>query len=410
MTPGRMTPGPDPESEPHTGGEYGAAPKRVFVDARWTRTDFPDGISRYGAGIIEALHRLRPVTMLIHDRRQLRLLPEGVPYRLINSPFSPRELLLSRTLRRLGAEVVFSPLQVIGGFRRRYVLVLTLHDLIYYRDPRPPGFLPLPVRVVWWLFHHAWWPQRLLLNRADAVVTVSDTTKRLIARHRLTVRSVTVVPNAPGDAPVSVVRTDTATGLTESSAVEPGEAVVDEPEPGAGAPRRELLYMGSFMPYKNVETLLAGMARLPGYRLHLLSRIPPGRERELRRIVPSDAEVVFHNGIEESAYRLLLRRAAALVTASRDEGFGLPVIEAMNAETPVVCSDIPIFREVSGGNAWFFDPDSAADFATAVRRTENVEPRGSVVAAARAHAAGFTWEASARRLSELISRLEHRSA
>ncbi|MGJ7908612.1 glycosyltransferase [Actinopolyspora sp. H202] len=404
-----MTPPPDPAAEYPTDGEADAAPKRVFVDARWTRTDFPDGISRYGAGIIEALHRLRPVTMLIHDRRQLRLLPEGVPYRLINSPFSPRELLVSRTLRQLEAEVVFSPLQVIGGFRRRYVLVLTLHDLIYYRDPRPPGFLPWAVRWVWWLFHHAWWPQRLLLNRADAVVTVSETTKRLIARHRLTARSVTVVPNAPGNAPVPLERPDTATGATEPFTADFEGAASDRPEPVVGDPRRELLYMGSFMPYKNVETLLAGMARLPGYRLHLLSRIPPERERELRRLVPSNAEVVFHDGIEETAYRLLLRRAAALVTASRDEGFGLPVIEAMNAETPVVCSDIPIFREVSGGNAWFFAPDSPAEFATAVRRTENVEPRGSVVAAARAHAAGFTWEASARRLSELISRLEDRT-
>ncbi|SFE12800.1 Glycosyltransferase involved in cell wall bisynthesis [Actinopolyspora alba] len=405
-----MTPRTDPASEHRTGGEddggqEDTAPKRVFVDARWTRTDFPDGISRYGAGIIEALHRLRPVTMLIHDRRQLRLLPDGVPYRLINSPFSPRELLVSHTLRQLGAEVVFSPLQVIGGFRRRYVLVLTLHDLIYYRDPRPPGFLPLPVRVVWWLFHHAWWPQRLLLNRADAVVTVSETTKRLIARHRLTARSVTVVPNAPGEAHASVDRPDAVSGATESSTATSGVVAVDEPDPGTGAARGELLYMGSFMPYKNVATLVAGMARLPDYRLHLLSRIPPERERELRRIVPSNAEVVFHNGIEESAYRSLLRRAAALVTASRDEGFGLPVIEAMNAGTPVVCSDIPIFREVSGGNAWFFDPGSAAEFATAVRRTENVESRGSVVAAARAHAAGYTWDVSARQLSELISRL-----
>ncbi|SDO97583.1 Glycosyltransferase involved in cell wall bisynthesis [Actinopolyspora xinjiangensis] len=389
-----------PASESAPVPSEGAVPrKRVFVDARWTRTDFPDGISRYGAGIIEALHRIRPVTMLIHDTRQLRLLPSGVPHRLINSPFSPRELWLSRTLHRLGAEVVFSPLQVIGGFRRRYALVLTLHDLIYYRDPRPPGFLPLPVRIAWWLFHHAWWPQRVLLNRADAVVTVSETTKHLIERHRLTARPVTVVPNAPG--------TGGSDGSVERDGEAPGVAeTAGEVSSGSGTgERRELLYMGSFMPYKNVATLLAGMSRLPGYRLQLLSRIPPERERELREAVPEGVEVVFRNGVEEREYRRLLRGAAALVTASRDEGFGLPVIEAMNAGTPVVCSDIPIFREVSGGQAWFFDPESPAGFAAAVRRTENVESRDSVVAAARAHAAGFGWDSSARKLSELISRL-----
>ena len=42
----------------------------------------------------------------------------------------------------------------------------------------------------------AWWPQRLLLNRADAVVTVSETTRALMLEHRLTRRAITVVPNA----------------------------------------------------------------------------------------------------------------------------------------------------------------------------------------------------------------------
>lgn len=354
----------------------------VFVDARWTRTDFPDGITRYGASLIEALHRIQPVTMLIHDRRQLDLLPTGVPHVMVNSPFSPRELWLSATLNRLGVDVVFSPLQVIGGFGRRYGLVLTLHDLIYYRHPKPPEFLPLPVRIVWRLYHSAWWPQRILLNRADAVVTVSETTKRLIQRHRLTRRPVTVVPNAPAG--------QAANAGDETAGVATNRA------------RRDLVYMGSFMPYKNVETLISGMADLPGYRLHLLSRIDPRRERELRSVVPSGASVIFWGGIGESEYQKLLADAAALVTASRDEGFGLPVIEAMNAETPVVCSDLAIFREVTGGHAQFFDSDSVDGFVRAVRRCEQPESRAEIVTAAREHAAEFTWDASAHRLLDVM--------
>ncbi|MGW1679849.1 glycosyltransferase family 4 protein [Saccharopolyspora sp. NPDC002376] len=358
----------------------------VVVDARWTRTDQHDGISRYGASLIEALHHLHPVTMLIHDERQLRLLPEGVPHLKVNSPFSPRELWLSRTLNRLGADVVFSPLQVIGGFRRKYRLVLTLHDLIYYRHPEPPGFLPLPVRVAWRLYHKAFWPQRVMLNRADAVVTVSETTRKLIAEHRLTRRPVTVVHNAPSPMPEDIA------------------ALAEEPDAAgesAGGPR-ELVYMGSFMPYKNVETLVAGMALLPGYRLHLVSRIAPQREAELRAQLPPDSDVVFWRGIGESDYQRLLGRASALVTASRDEGFGLPIIEAMNAGTPVVCSDLEIFHEVTGGHAEFFDPGSSRDFAAAVRRVEDARVRAGLVAAARGQAAEFTWANSAERLLELM--------
>ncbi|WP_374727422.1 glycosyltransferase family 4 protein [Haloactinomyces albus] len=362
----------------------------VFVDARWTRTDVHDGISRYGASLIEALHRLHPVTMLIHDEAQLRLLPGDVPYVVVNSPFAPRELWLSRRLHRLGADVVFSPLQVIGGFRRRYRLILTLHDLIYYRHPQPPGFLPLPVRLIWRLYHRAFWPQRVLLNRADAVVTVSATTRDLIAEYRLTRRPVAVVPNAP-----SVGSSAADTGPAESTSGEVNTG-------GVRGDRRDLVYMGSFMPYKNVETLLAGMAALPEYRLHLLSRIDPAREAELADSVPPGADVVFRRGVGDDEYRGLLANSAALVTASRDEGFGLPVIEAMNAQTPVVCSDLTIFREVTGGHAEFFAPDSAEDFAAAVRRLEEPEHRARLVSAARTQAAGFTWASSARRLLALM--------
>lgn len=366
---------------------------KVVVDARWTRTDQHDGISRYGASLIEALHHLHPVTMLIHDERQLRLLPSGVPYLKVNSPFSPRELWLSRTLNRIGADVVFSPLQVIGGFRRKYRLVLTLHDLIYYRHPQPPGFLPLPVRAAWRLYHKAFWPQRVMLNRADAVVTVSDSTRRLIAEHRLTRRPVTVVHNAPSPPPEDAA---SSTAPSESSGVGSGAG-----QDLAGGPR-ELVYMGSFMPYKNVETLVAGMALLPDHRLHLVSRIAPAREAELRAQLPPGVDVVFWRGISEGDYQRLLVRASALVTASRDEGFGLPIIEAMNAGTPVVCSDLEIFHEVTGGHARFFDPGSPKDFAAAVRAVADARVRADLVAAARGQAAKFTWANSAERLLELM--------
>ncbi|GLY66451.1 glycosyltransferase family 4 protein [Amycolatopsis taiwanensis] len=354
----------------------------IVVDARWTRTDTHDGISRYGASLIEALHRLHPVTMLIHDERQLRLLPAGVPHVMVNSPFSPRELLLSRTLHRLHADVVFSPLQVIGGFRRNYRLILTLHDLIYYRNPQPPAFLPLPVRIAWRLYHKAYWPQRVLLNRADAVVTVSETTKKLIAGHRLTRRPVTVIHNAP------------------SVPARPGGNDGQEPD----GPR-DLVYMGSFMPYKNVEVLIAGMAFLPGYRLHLVSRLAPEREAELRAMIPPGADVVFWRGISESDYQDLLARAAALVTASRDEGFGLPVIEAMNAGTPVVCSSLEIFHEVTGGHAMFFDPSAPEDFAAAVSKVDDPGLRADLVSSARDRAKDFTWAHSAERLLDLMRSL-----
>lgn len=349
---------------------------KVVIDARFTRTDHHDGISRYGASLIEALSRRADVTMLIHDRRQLALLPD-VPAVKINSPLSPAELFVARRLNRLDADAVFCPMQTMGSLGRRYPLVLTLHDLIYYQNRTPPGFLPLPVRALWRLYHLAYWPQRLLLNRADVVATISETTRALMQQHRLTRRPIRIVGNAP----------------------QPG---VSKRSPDT-QPEKSLLYMGSFMPYKNVETLLAGMAGLPDYTLHLLSRITPERQRELKTLVPAGATVVFHNGVTDEEYERLLRTGAALVTLSRAEGYGLPVIEAMALGTPVIAADTPIFREVGGTAALYVNPDSPEEFTRAVRTLDNPQRWKDASTAGRAQADTYSWQASA---DALVAALE----
>ncbi|QDG63412.1 glycosyltransferase family 1 protein [Pseudarthrobacter sp. NIBRBAC000502771] len=344
---------------------------KIVIDARFTRTDHHDGISRYGASLIAATAKIADVSMLVSDERQLALLPD-VPYTLISSPLSPLELFVARKVNALGADVVVCPMQTMGTWGRKYGLILTLHDLIYYEHPAPPGFLPAPVRLLWRLYHKAFWPQRLLLDRADIVATISRTTEALMAKYRLTRRPVRIIANAPQPA--------------------------QEPrEPAAGADKT-IIYMGSFMPYKNVETMVAGMAGLPGYTLHLLSRIAPQRRAELERIVPQGASVVFHDGVTDAEYDRLLRRATALVSLSRAEGYGLPLVEAMAVGTPVIASDIPIFREVGSDAAIYVDPESPAQFADAVGQLRDDGHWQDLSRRSLARAAGFSWDESARQL------------
>lgn len=348
---------------------------KIVIDARFTRTDHHDGISRYGASLIAATAKVAEVSMLISDPRQLALLPD-VPYTLINSPLSPLELFVARRINPLGADVVVCPMQTMGSWGRKYGLVLTLHDLIYYEHPAPPGFLPAPVRVLWRLYHKAFWPQRALLNRADTVATISRTTEALIAKYRLTKRPVRIISNAPQPA--------------------------QEPrDPAAGADH-SLVYMGSFMPYKNVETMVAGMSELPDFTLHLLSRITAERRAELEIIVPPGAKVVFHNGVTDDEYAVLLKRATALVSLSRAEGYGLPLVEAMALGTPVIASDIPIFREVGGDAATYVDPASPADFAAAVQKLRDDAHWQQVSRRSVARAREFSWDESAQQLVGVV--------
>ena len=71
------------------------------MDARYTRTDFHDGISRYGASLIEACAPLAEVTMVISDEAQLALLPGGIPWARAAAPTSPgRQPSIARQLNR----------------------------------------------------------------------------------------------------------------------------------------------------------------------------------------------------------------------------------------------------------------------------------------------------------------------
>lgn len=356
---------------------------KILVDCRYTRLEHHDGISRYGARIAEALARRarssgHEVTMLISDEKQLTMLPK-LPWVTASEPTSVREPWVAFQINKLKPDVVFTPMQTMGGSGRRYGLVKTLHDLIYYRNRTPPRDLNPVIRLIWRLYHLAWWPQRLLLNQADEVATISATSKGLIEEHRLTKRPLTIVANA-------------------------ADARIDAPAHRDQPVTRELIYMGSFMPYKNVDTLALALHVLPGYRLHLLSKIGAGDRRRLLELAPPGALMV-HNGVTDAEYAELLDGAFALVHASLDEGFGIPLIEAMSAGTPIVVSDIPIFREVGADAAGYFpatDPDAAA---AAIRALENRNVWRERSERGRQVAARYDWNVSAGALLGVLERV-----
>lgn len=140
---------------------------------------------------------------------------------------------------------------------------------------------------------------------------------------------------------------------------------------------------------------------IPNAELHVMSRVSDTERSRLTALAPA-ATVVFHNGASDDEYQQALRSATALVTASLDEGFGIPLVEAMSQGTPIVVSDIAIFREIGAEAALYFEPTSPEKLAAAV--SELCQPgewqRRSVIS--RERAALYTWKASAAKLFALI--------
>ena len=97
--------------------------------------------------------------------------------------------------------------------------------------------------------------------------------------------------------------------------------------------------------------------------------------------------------------------ASALVIASTIEGFGLPVVEAFQRGLPVLCSEIPVFREIADGRATFFDLDDPDQLAAALRDwCETHDPAARRV---RAPQSWLTWRESTEfLLSTVVSAMD----
>ena len=114
---------------------------------------------------------------------------------------------------------------------------------------------------------------------------------------------------------------------------------------------------------------------------------------------------MFHGGVSDEEYATLLDSATALVNASRNEGFGIPLVESMSRGTPVIVSDIPVFREVGEDVALYFAADDPSAFAAQVRALEAPGEWAARSAASRDRAADYSWDASAEALLTVLERV-----
>ena len=116
--------------------------------------------------------------------------------------------------------------------------------------------------------------------------------------------------------------------------------------------------------------------------------------QKLLKIIETVPKIQWLDYISEKELAEYYANAKAFLYPSYQEGFGLPLIEAMSAGIPVICSDIPIFREIADGCAVFVKPEPHS-FSEALEHFENMEFK---IEKSYQRAKTFTWKNAAEKL------------
>ncbi len=330
------------------------------------------GVGRYTAALAEELASMsdvdmRAVAFTLRGWRKLRrVLPHGSRAR--GMPVS------ARLLRRSWLRAPFPPVELFAGFTdvvhgTNFVLpaavrakgALTIHDLAFLDAPDelPPSDEQLPQLVA------------RSAERAAVVLTPTQAVADVTAE-RL------------GVDPGKIVVTPLGVDLAWFTARPPSDTVRRR----IGLPKSYLLFVGSAGPRKALGWLLKAHEATPG--LPPLVLAGPGHTHRGEHV----RSVGYLSDVD---LRSVMAGAAALVLPSRDEGFGLPVLEAMACDVPVVCSDVAALREISGGHASLVPFGDIAAMGESLTAALADPPAPATLANRRAHAAEFTW----RRTAEL---------
>lgn len=227
--------------------------------------------------------------------------------------------------------------------------VLTIHDL----RPVLPEVSTLRRKIAARVMHHG-------LGRADRVIAVSNAIADEIRQFHPSARVSTVY-----------------NGVDAASFAMPEAATVTAVRRRYALPDAYILAIGHLEARKNLSVLVEAVARLRdrgtphalaivgnegGERAAILAQIAALRLTDLVTVIEHADDDTLH---------ALYAGCTMVAFPSRYEGFGIPILEAMAAERPMVLSDIPVFRELTLGQGVYFPPDDPDAAAAAIERVWN---------------------------------------
>ena len=264
--------------------------------------------------------------------------------------------------------------------------VFTLHDLIFQFFPE----YHLPLNR-WFLVN----VMPLFLRRADAIIAVSECTKRDAIRfYNLPPEKITVIYE----------------GINPALRPVKDKTLINQARSRYAQNQRFILFLGTIEPRKNIIALVDALHVLQSrglpHRLLVAGRKGWLFQTTFDHVKQSGMEsaVTFLDFVPDDDLRALFAACDAFVFPSFYEGFGLPPLEAMACGAPVICSSTSSLPEVVGNAAMLVDPRNVGEIADAIERVITRPALGDEMRAKGfSQAARFSWERAARETLEVYA-------
>lgn len=317
---------------------------RIALDATYSVDPRPSGIGVYSTEILSGLAAAFPQDEFLHCYR---------PGKYWRAPRASRKRLLLSSFPTFRAQVFHALNQRLDSRPAKRV-VATFHDLfVLTAEYSSPEFRARFAAQA----HEA-------ARRADVLIAVSEFTARQLSDLlRVEPARIRVVPHG-----------------------------VHPPAPSRQPREKLVLFVGALQTRKNLLRLIEAFEALPPDWRLVLAGAPSGygADAVLERV---HARIDVTGYISARQLGELYARASIFAFPSLDEGFGIPVLEAMANGVPVVTSNRSALPEVAGDAALLVDPRSSADIAAALTRlASDAGLRRQLASRGLERARMFTWE------------------
>ena len=355
----------------------------IYIDAsRYNLTDKRTGVENYSFFLINELVRLTPDNITL-------ISPKKIPFNVkqIIIPFPRLWTQIRLSWKLLGNKKInnlFVPSHVLPLIHPKKSAI-TIHDVAWKHLPESYGYLSK-----WYLN----WGTKYAVKYARKIIVPSEATKKdLIHFYKANSRKIHIIPLGFSPPKINVSNNE------NKKIIENFKLKVEN----------YFLYLGRIEHKKNTDILIKAFKLFiknnPNIKL-VLAGFPGRGGKEILDSIPKNLKdrIIITGYVSEKEKDALMKNALCFIFPSRYEGFGIPLLEAMYYNLPIIASRIPTSYEIAKGNALFFDPANTAELAKLMDTIANNESvRQMITSQHKETLKKYSWKKSAQQILRLLN-------